>query len=133
MRVLAYAVIGMLAVLSFIATPAQALPKAAPLYVEVSSFMSKRISAATLERAFKTCSSARGWKVSRVGRGKLVGKLDVRSKHSIKVLIKFNSKSYRITYLDSRNMKYNAKTNRIHRRYNSWVTNLSNDVKFCLQ
>ena len=133
MRILSYAVIAMLAVQAFVATPAQALPRAKPLIVEVSSFTNKRISVAALERAFRTCSSARGWKVSRVGPGKLIGKLDVRSKHSIKVMINVNPTSYKISYLDSRNMKYNATTNRIHKRYNSWVANLSNDVKFCLQ
>ena len=133
MKLLTYAMLGMLAMQPLIATPALALQKIATVYQEVSSFSSKPISAATLEKAFKTCSSARGWRFARVAPGKLIGQLTVRSKHYVKIEVEYNSNAYKISYLDSTNMRYDAKTNTIHKRYNSWMTNLSDDVKFCLQ
>jgi hypothetical protein len=133
MRVLTYAVLGMLTMQPLIATPALALQKIKTVYEEVSSFSSKPITAAALENAFKTCSSARGWRFTRVSSGKLIGKLSVRGKHYVEVEVEYSSKAYKISYRGSKNMRYNATDNTIHKRYNSWVTNLSDDVMFCLK
>jgi hypothetical protein len=133
MKIFTYAMLGIMAMQPLIATPALAVQKIAAVYEEVSSFSSKPISAATLEKAFRTCSVARGWKFTRVAPGKLVGQLNVRSKHYIEVEIAYNAKAYSISYRNSKNMRYNAAEKTIHKRYNSWVTNLSNDVQFCLQ
>lgn len=133
MRILTYAVLGMLAMQLFIVTPAMAVQKIKTVNEEISSFTSKPISAASVEKAFKTCSSARGWRFKRLAPGKLIGQLNVRSKHYVEVEVAYNSKAYSISYRKSKNMRYNAKENTIHKRYNSWVSNLSNDVIFCLR
>jgi hypothetical protein len=133
MRIFTYALLGMLAVQTLIATPALAEQKVKTVHIEVSSFSSKPISASAIENAFKTCSAERGWKFTRAAPGKLIGKLNVRGKHSIEVLVEYSSEAYKISYQNSRNMRYYAAENTIHKRYNSWVKNLSNDVIFCLQ
>lgn len=133
MRMFKFALLGLLAAQLFVAAPAWALQPVETVYKEVSSFSTKSLSAADVEKAFKTCSTARGWKFTRVSNGKLVGKLNVRSKHSVEVEVEYSSKAFKISYLDSKNMKYNAANNTIHNRYNSWVNNLTNDVVFCLE
>jgi len=43
-----------------------------------------------------------------------------------KVAITYNTNSYKIDYVDSENMKYNGTS--IHKKYNSWVHNLENEI-----
>lgn len=102
-------------------------------YTEIASVTNQKPSSNQVAKALSSCSAARGWVFTNAGSGKLVGKLNVRGKHFVEVGVEYNSKAYKITYRDSRNMKYDAAKNTIHRRYNSWVENLDNDVRFCLQ
>jgi len=133
MRSFTYLLLGFFALQSFIATPALADQKVKTFYEEISSSTGKTITASAVVKAFKTCSAHRGWKFTRIAAGKLVGQLNVRGKHNVEVDVEYNAKAFRITYKDSRNMRYNAEENTIHKRYNSWVSNLSNDVLFCLE
>lgn len=133
MRIFTYAALGMLALQLLIAGPAFAYPKVKTIYKEISSFSNKPISTSAIKKAFMTCSADRGWKFTQMSPGKLIGKLSVRGKHYIEVMVEYDSNAYKISYQDSTNMKYYAEENTIHRRYNSWTDNLSNDVIFCLQ
>ncbi len=103
------------------------------VYTDLQTAVGKNVRMQDLEKAFKGCSASRGWKFQKVSSGNLIGKLIVRGKHYVEVAVKFNSKEYTITYRDSKNMKYDPEKQTIHRRYNSWVENLDNDVKFCLK
>ena len=132
MKVFTYALAGMLAFQLFSASPAMALQKIRSVHTEISSFTNKSHSAASVEKAFKTCTAARGWNFEKVAPGRMIGKLMVRGKHYVEVDVVFNSKEYQITYRNSRNMKYNAKTKTIHNRYNGWVRNANDEVKYCL-
>lgn len=133
MRIFAYALLGFLLLQPLTTRPALALQVVDTVYKEVSTFSSKPISAQTIEKAFKTCSAARGWKFTKASSGKLIGQLSVRGKHYVEVDVDYSSKAYKISYRNSRNMRYDAKQNIIHKRYNSWINNLSNDVIFCLK
>lgn len=102
-------------------------------YTEIASVTNKKLSSNQVASALSSCSAARGWKFSNAGSGQLVGKLIVRGKHFVEVGVEYTSKAYKITYRDSKNMKYDPATNTIHKRYNNWVENLDNDVRFCLK
>ncbi len=103
------------------------------VYSKVATASGKAMSARDVESAIVTASAHRGWEFKKVAHGKLVGTLVVRGKHYVAIDILFNSKEYRFTYKDSKNMRYDPETKTIHKRYNSWVTNLDNDIKFYLQ
>lgn len=51
-------------------------------------------------------------------------------KYVVKVKITYNRSSYSISYISSQNMK--AQNGKIHRKYNGWVRNLSNDIQRAL-
>jgi hypothetical protein len=133
MKLLTYAFLGAFALQPLTATTAAALEKIQTSFVQLSEVTSKNTTIRGVENALKTCSSARGWKFSRVAPGKLIGQLTVRGKHYVEVDVEYSSQVFKISYRDSRNMKYNAEKNTIHNRYNSWIENLTNDVIFCLK
>jgi opacity protein-like surface antigen len=53
--------------------------------------------------------------------------LNVRQ-HSVTVRIVYSKSGYTIDYKDSTNLDYNAKKNRIHSKYNQWVSNLNKAI-----
>jgi len=67
-----------------------------------------------------------GWQMNPVQDGLIVGTLNIRT-HQAVVDIKYDTKTYSITYKDSMNLKYNGAT--IHSNYNGWITNLDNAIK----
>lgn len=115
------------------ASPVVALEVVEQRYTDLASLTGKTFPASKIVSAFKQCSLSRGWKFDTNGSGRMIGQLFVRGKHYVAVDVAYNSKSYTISYRDSKNMKYNPETKKIHKRYNSWVTNLDNDVQFCLR
>lgn len=133
MKLFAYAFLGVIALQPLTATSAAALEKIHTSYVQLNEVTQKNTTARGVENAIKTCSSARGWKFSKAAPGKLIGQLSVRGKHYVEVDVEYSSTVFKISYRDSQNMKYNAARNTIHKRYNSWVENLTNDVVFCLK
>lgn len=73
----------------------------------------------------------RGWNLTEVADGQFKAVLDIR-KHQAVVQIDYTDSHYSITYLDSTNLK--AKNGQIHKNYNNWINNLSNDIKrFAIQ
>ncbi|MEP2716529.1 hypothetical protein [Pseudophaeobacter sp.] len=133
MKFLTYAFLAAFALQPLTAVPAAALETIQTSYVNLSEVTSKNPTTRQVENALKTCSSARGWEFSRVATGKLIGQLRVRGKHYVEVDVEYSKSAFKISYRDSRNMKYDSENNTIHRRYNSWIENLTNDVIFCLK
>lgn len=70
----------------------------------------------------------RGWTALEVGPGHIEATLYIRS-HMAKVDIKFDTKTYNITYADSDNLKFDAVKYKIHKNYNSWVQNMNSDIR----
>lgn len=68
-----------------------------------------------------------GWQMKDVSPGYMIGTLNLRS-HMAQVDIRYNTKTYSITYRDSNNLNYTPEGN-IHKNYNSWVQNLDNAIK----
>jgi hypothetical protein len=44
-----------------------------------------------------------------------------------KVDVKYDTKTYNITYKDSSNLEYDGKN--IHKNYNGWIQNLDNGIR----
>lgn len=67
-----------------------------------------------------------GWEMVKDGPGHITGTLRLR-KHVAVVSIPYDANSYRIEYEDSTLLRH--KGNVIHRNYNRWVNNLSEEIK----
>ncbi len=72
--------------------------------------------------------AVRNWVAMEVEPGHMQCQLYLRT-HMAKVDIRYDTSTFSITYADSENLKYDAAKNRIHRNYNSWVENLSGDIR----
>ncbi len=70
---------------------------------------------------------ARGWQISKEKDGLLLGTFTIRA-HQFTVEIPYSADEYSILYKDSENLKYNAKKNTIHPRYNRAVANLARAI-----
>lgn len=85
-------------------------------------------SLAVVDRAIKEAGARRGWIMETAAPGHIVALIRVR-RHMAKVDVRFDRKKFSINYRDSENLNYNAARNTIHRSYNTWVTNLRNDIQ----
>lgn len=70
---------------------------------------------------------AKGWQISKVKDGLLLGTFAIRA-HQFTVEIPYTADEYSILYKDSENLRYNAKKNTIHPRYNRTVANLARSI-----
>ncbi|MBK0400871.1 hypothetical protein H0I76_16850 [Limibaculum sp. M0105] len=71
----------------------------------------------------------RGWAFTDEGPGHLVGNVAVRNKHFATVDVLFDTEEFSIEYKSSRNLNYDASRGEIHPNYNSWISNLQNDIQ----
>lgn len=104
--------------------------------VTAAQFAGEANTALTLEdyeKAIIRAGSERNWRFTPAGPGKLVGKVNVRGKHSATVNITFDTETYSIEYVDSDNLKYDPETNSIHPNYNQWIMLLDNDIQSEIQ
>lgn len=85
-------------------------------------------SLATIDKVIREAGTRRGWRMETVKPGHIVGLLRVR-KHMAQIDIRFDRDKFSITYRDSNNLNYDASRNTIHRRYNTWVTYLRDDIQ----
>lgn len=84
------------------------------------------LSLSQIKEKIITAGKKRGWRTKEIAPGHLEAIIHVRT-HMAKVDIKFDQKSYSISYKDSTNLDH--KPGKIHRAYNNWVTNLNNDIQ----
>jgi hypothetical protein len=71
----------------------------------------------------------RGWTAVLDGDAQVKCSILVRGKHYAEVAIPYSETKYSILYLDSRQLDYNEKRQRIHRNYNGWVIKLSGTIQ----
>ena len=83
---------------------------------------------AEVSKAIQAGGNSLGWAMQEVSPGLIVGTLHLRD-HMAKVEIPFSTRDYSIRYKSSTNLKYNASQKTIHSNYNSWVTNLDNQIR----
>lgn len=82
----------------------------------------------SIDRAIKQAGAKRGWRMMTKKPGHISAVIVVRQ-HKAEVDILFDRQKFSIKYRDSMNLNYNASRNTIHRSYNTWVTNLRNDIQ----
>lgn len=99
-----------------------------PVYnVESSPIdVSAKHSSKQIKKAIITAGSSLGWKMKEKKDGHIVGTLFLRKFVAI-VDIRYNNKSYSITYKDSKGLQYDGKN--IHKNYNGWIRNLDRRIQ----
>lgn len=88
--------------------------------------VSAKHSSKQIKKAIITAGSSLGWKMKAKKKGHIVATLFLRKFVAI-VDIRYNKKSYSITYKDSKNLKYNGTS--IHKNYNGWIRNLDRRIQ----
>lgn len=78
-----------------------------------------------IENLIILAGQSRGWKFTREGAGHLSAAQE-QPKYSAVVDIRFDQKSYRITY--RRSVGFSEKSGMIHEHYNFWIRNLESDI-----
>ncbi|MEB2344012.1 MAG: hypothetical protein OZ948_04675 [Deltaproteobacteria bacterium] len=79
--------------------------------------------------AIKLAGARLGWEMVDDGPGLMTGTLHLR-KHVAVVEIHYDADSYQIQYKDSEALMHQG--DKIHRNYNRWVNNLSEEIKSAL-
>jgi hypothetical protein len=87
----------------------------------------------TLEGAIEMALARRHWSIKEHQPGRYVAELAEKG-HSATVAVMYDAQSARIDYVDSQGLMYAKESDGevIHRSYNTWVKNLSNDIKINL-
>ncbi|WP_376693193.1 hypothetical protein [Wenzhouxiangella sp. EGI_FJ10409] len=86
--------------------------------------------AGDVEDAVIDALRTRGWAVAERSDGRIVADLNVRA-HFARIDIRYDADSVTLEYVDSRNLEYEVVEGeeRIHGNFNSWMTNLVNDIQ----
>jgi|HigsolmetaGSP11D_1036233.scaffolds.fasta_scaffold01838_7 hypothetical protein len=95
--------------------------EAAPIYTNTANPKLDDISKAIIRAGTQL-----GWQMRQKGPGFIEGELHLR-KHMARVHIKYDTKTYNITYADSYELKYDGQN--IHPNYNGWIQNLDNAIR----
>ncbi|WP_417332925.1 hypothetical protein [Halarcobacter sp.] len=94
-------------------------------YISGSKVTTKKV-----ERAIQKGAMRKGWSTKRIKTGLLEARINVRGKHLVIVDIAYDTKGYKISYKDSRNMNYDPSSNTIHGNYNKWIANLERNINY---
>lgn len=103
--------------------------RTAPVY-NVENMALSAPPSATLEdvsQAIKRAGSGLGWAMTEIAPGHIEAKLPIRS-HLAVTDIRFDTRTFSITYKDSVNLRYDSTENIIHSNYTGWVQNLQNAI-----
>jgi hypothetical protein len=79
-------------------------------------------------QAIKRAAQELNWRTTPKSDGQMIVRQNVRGKHEVELLVKYDNKKFTILYQSSENMKYDAEKGTIHSNYNSWVKNLENAI-----
>ncbi len=83
------------------------------------------VTLAEVEKAIYRGAVDKGWTVRHLAPGRLEAKIEIRT-HMALVRIVHDTKTFSITYKDSRNLGYDGTL--IRRNYNRWVRNLKQSI-----
>jgi len=89
--------------------------------------ISKSISDEALFNAIKIAGAAYRWEVVKVERG-VAKAIYNKRRHQAVVLINYGHQTYNIEYLSSKNLKYEANSNTIHKNYNNWIKDFKKNI-----
>jgi hypothetical protein len=101
--------------------------------IDNSSYLKKSIKLSKMESAIKIAAEKRGWQATKIKKGLIEARIMPRGKHLVVVNIDYNSKGYKISYKNSKNMNYDPATNSIHPNYNKWVSYLQRNINYELE
>ncbi|WP_024954794.1 hypothetical protein [Sulfurospirillum arcachonense] len=85
----------------------------------------------TLDKVAKeiiNAGASLGWQMKKVKDGEIIGTIYLRT-HMAQIKIPYTTKNYRIEYMNSKELNYDASTGVIHTNYNGWVKNLNNAIQ----
>ena len=100
---------------------------ASKIYNVPTQNISKSISDESLFNAIKKGGASHRWEVSKVERG-VAKAIYNKRRHQAVVLIHYGHQTYDIQYSSSKNLKYKASRNTIHKNYNKWIKNLKKSI-----
>lgn len=86
----------------------------------------KAVTMEDVQKAIVRAGVGLGWQMKVVEPGLIVGTLNLRS-HMAVVDVKYDTKTYSISYKDSSNLDYDGSN--IHKNYNGWVENLDRGIR----
>jgi hypothetical protein len=86
-----------------------------------------------IRQAIAVAAASRSWKIESEVDGRMELSVLVRDKHMARVELAYDVAGYRIRYLDSRNLRYDAQQNLIHRNYNVWIRELAAGINAALK
>ena len=78
------------------------------------------LTAKQVEKNIVKALTQKGWQVKANNHKVILAEIMVRT-HTARIKIPFDANHYAINYVDSTNLKYNAKKNTIHKNYNNWI------------
>lgn len=78
-------------------------------------------------RAIVTGCGTRNWQCGITRPGEIRAVLFVRQ-HMAESRIEYDTKTFSIAYINSSELRYNARKNTIHRKYNIWIGSLAGDI-----
>jgi uncharacterized lipoprotein YmbA len=81
-----------------------------------------------ISKSIQSAGNGLGWVMQEKYPGLIIGTLHLRD-HMAQVEIPYSTTSYSILYKSSSNLKYNASNRTIHSNYNSWISNLDNQIR----
>ncbi|WP_424986929.1 hypothetical protein [Microbulbifer sp. S227A] len=87
--------------------------------------VSHQLSTAQVRRVILNAGAQRGWVMEQAGPNTIRATLRLRD-HVAVARIVYTSTAFSIEYVNSSNLLYS--NGNIHRNYNSWITNLENDI-----
>lgn len=100
----------------------------APLYDNQEVSFGRDLTLAQAETAITRGGNTLGWRTQKVGTKHMKATINVRGKHTAIVDITYDNDSFVIMRNQTENLRYDAKTGKIHKNYNSWVQNLENAI-----
>jgi hypothetical protein len=94
----------------------------------ITTACGKQPSLDQVTKAIVEAGAGLGWSMAVVKPGLIAGTLNLRG-HQAVVEIPYTTQSYSINYKSSKNLKYDAEKQTIHRNYASWVKNLDDAIR----
>ncbi len=100
--------------------------------IDNSKYLQKNEDINQIEAAIKLGALKKGWRTEKVNSNLLKSTINVKEKYLVEVLISYSEKGYKISYKDSKNLKYNSSNKTIHNNYNRWINGLSKSINKAL-
>lgn len=82
-----------------------------------------------MAEAIATAAEKREWIVTKKEPGRIELYQDIRGKHEVTVAVSYTGNSFNVSYVSSKNLKYDPATRGIHGKYLNWVRVLKREIR----